>query len=128
MNKMLFGKAIEYKVASEMLREGFEIYLPAVDDHGVDLMARTPGGNIVEVQVKSLSKSAKGGLFSPIKHTPTSNFYFLFYLESQDSMWIFNSADFLKYATVNKSGIKPILTEKMPQNHSQALEVYSVAN
>lgn len=102
--KMSFGKAIEYKVASEMLREGFEVYLPTVDDHGVDIVARTPNGNIVEVQVKALSKNQKKGLFAAINHTPRNNFYFVFYVEAMDAMWILSSTDFIKYASVNKAG------------------------
>ncbi len=101
---MSFGKAIEYKVASEMIREGFEVYLPTVDDHGVDIVARTIKGNIVEVQVKALSKSQKSGLFAAINHTSRANFYFVFYLEAIDSTWILSSADFVKYASVNKVG------------------------
>ena len=69
MSKLSFGKAIEYKVASEMVREGFDVYLPVADDHGVDLIARTPAGNVVEVQVKALSKTNKRGLFAAINHT-----------------------------------------------------------
>ena len=104
MSKISFGKAIEHKVASEMTREGFEVYLPLADDHGVDLIARTPGGNIVEIQVKALSNAAKGGLFAAINHTPRNNFYFVFYLERLDKMWILSSADFLSHASPNKIG------------------------
>lgn len=104
MSKITFGKSIEYKVASEMMREGFEVYLPIADDHGVDLVARTIAGSIVEVQVKALSKTAKGGLFAPINHTKKANYYFVFYLESFDKTWIMSSADFERLATQNKSG------------------------
>ncbi|MBQ6821021.1 MAG: hypothetical protein IJQ93_13995 [Bacteroidales bacterium] len=106
MSKITFGKAIEYKVVSEMMREGFEVYLPTADDHGVDLIARTINGNIVEVQIKALSKSTKGGLFAAINHTPCpkNNFYFVFYLESQNKTWIMSSSDFKKYASQNITG------------------------
>ena len=104
MSKLAFGKAIEYKVASEMILEGFDVYLPVVDDHGVDLVAKTPLGNIVEVQVKALSKTTKGGLFAAINHTPKTTFYFVFYLESIDKKWILSSSDFLQLASQNKKG------------------------
>lgn len=104
MSKITFGKAIEHKVASEMMREGFEVYLPIADDHGVDLVARTPAGNIVEIQVKALSQVARGGLFAAINHTPRSNFYFVFYLEKLDKTWILSSADFVKMASQVKTG------------------------
>lgn len=104
MSSISFGKSIEYKVASEMMREGFEIYLPTADDHGVDLVARTPLGNIVEVQVKALGKGGKNGLFAAISHTPKANYYFVFYLETLDKMWIMSSTDFIKLASQNKTG------------------------
>ncbi|MBR5034412.1 MAG: hypothetical protein IKX71_03820 [Bacteroidales bacterium] len=104
MSKVSFGKAIEYKVASEMVREGFDVYLPIADDHGVDLIAKTPLGNIVEVQVKALAKTTKGGLFAAINHTSKNNYYFVFYLEGLDKTWILSSADFVKQASQNKSG------------------------
>ncbi len=106
MSKITFGKSIEYKVASEMLREGFDVYLPAADDHGVDLIAKTPAGNIVEVQVKALSKLAKGGLFAAISHKPSpqNNYYFVFYLEGFDKTWILSSKDFVTLASQNKTG------------------------
>ena len=64
MSNITFGKSIEYKVASEMMREGFDVYLPTADDHGIDMIAKTIHGNIVEVQVKSLRKTTKGGVFA----------------------------------------------------------------
>ena len=108
MSTLSFGKAIEYKVASEMTREGFEVYLPIADDHGVDLIARTPLGNIVEVQVKALSKTSKGnGLFASINHTPRPNFYFVFYVEVLDKTWILSSEDFISMASKNTKGKHP---------------------
>lgn len=104
MSKVSFGKAIEYKVASEMTREGFEVYLPIADDHGVDLIARTHNNNIVEIQVKALSKTMKGGLFAAINHTPRSNYYFVFYVEALNKTWIMSSVDFVALASQNKSG------------------------
>lgn len=104
MSKISFGKSIEYKVASEMLREGFDVYLPMADDHGVDMVVRTPLGNIVEVQVKALSKMTKGGVFAAINHTKKTNYYFVFYLESLNKTWIMSSADFVVRASQNTTG------------------------
>ena len=107
MSKVSFGKSIEYKVASEMMREGFDIYFPAADDHGIDLMAKTPKGNIVEIQVKALSKTAKDGLFANIAYSingKKNNYYFVFYLERLDKTWILSSSDFEKYSSQNIRG------------------------
>ena len=35
---MLLGQSAEYKIASMLLADGREIYLPVVDDHGVDML------------------------------------------------------------------------------------------
>ncbi len=44
-------------------------------------------------------------LFAAIKeHKPTSNFYFVFYSERLDTMWILSSEEFLKECVTNKSG------------------------
>lgn len=128
MSKLSFGKAIEYKVASEMVREGFDVYLPVADDHGVDLIARTPAGNVVEVQVKALSKTNKRGLFAAINHTSKANYYFVFYMESSDKTWIMSSSDFVKLASQTTRGnnagkysisiLKKACTEYCVQNYS----------
>ena len=63
---MLLGQSVEYKIASMLLGEGREIYLPVVDDHGVDmLVAQSQSGtsSYQELQIKSVSK---GGLFAAI--------------------------------------------------------------
>lgn len=104
MSNITFGKAIEYKVASEMMREDFDVYLPIADDHGVDLIAKTPMENIVEVQVKARTQGTKTGLFANIRHTPRKNYYFVFYLEYYNKTWILSSAEFIKLASKSING------------------------
>lgn len=87
-----------------MMREGFDVYLPTADDHGVDIVAKTPAGNTVEIQVKALAKTTKGGVFAGINHTQSPNFYFIFYLESKDKTWILSSKHFVFLASQNKTG------------------------
>ncbi len=41
-SKLTLGKATEYKVASLFLDAKCDVYLPAVDDHGVDMLVITP--------------------------------------------------------------------------------------
>ncbi len=41
-----FGKRMEYNLVGKMLMEGLDVYLPLVDDHGVDcVMKREDGKN-----------------------------------------------------------------------------------
>ena len=43
-------------------------------------------------------------LFAAITHELTSNFYFVFYSERLDLMWIMSSEEFLKECVTNKTG------------------------
>ena len=43
-------------------------------------------------------------LFAAITHKETDNFYFVFYSESLDTMWIMTSKEFLSECATNKNG------------------------
>lgn len=102
---MLLGQSVEYKIASMLLGEGREIYLPVVDDHGVDMLvaqsqSKTP--SYQELQIKSVSK---GGLFAAITcNNPRPNYWFVFYVKSIDKIWLINSTVFVQIASQNKQG------------------------
>jgi hypothetical protein len=102
-----FGKRIEYKLIGDMLMEGLDVYLPLVDDHGVDCVIKKADGKFIEVQIKARSKEVVFGdaaLFAAITHEPTDNFYFVFYSERMDMMWILSSEEFLKECLTNTRG------------------------
>ncbi len=102
-----FGKRMEYNLVGKMLMEGLDVYLPLVDDHGVDCVIKKEDGNYIEVQIKARSSEVTDGdaaLFSAITHTKTPNFYFVFYSERLDTMWIMSSEEFLRECVTNKSG------------------------
>lgn len=102
-------------VASMLLAENREVYIPAVDDHGVDMIVATRSDSddrsnvrkptYQEIQIKSLSK---GGLFAAIKcDYPRDNYWFVFYIKDIDRMWLINSMDFVNISSrVTKSGSK----------------------
>lgn len=61
----------------------------------------------IEVQIKARSNEVADGdaaLFAAITHELTDNFYFVFYSERLNLMWILSSEEFLKEAVTNKSG------------------------
>ena len=104
-----FGKRMEYNLVGKMLMEGLDVYLPLVDDHGVDCVIKKEDGTFIEVQIKARSNEVKEGdaaLFSVITHELTENFYFVFYSERVDdgTMWILSSEEFLKECVTNKNG------------------------
>ncbi|WP_432670774.1 hypothetical protein [Flavobacterium sp. SM2513] len=103
-----FGKRIEYYVIGLMLKEGLDVFLPMVDDDAIDAVIKKPDGSFVEIQIKARSKHVKfgnGGLFAALKHEYRKNYWFVFYSESMDTIWILSSSEFIKEARQNKSGI-----------------------
>lgn len=82
-----------------MLKEGLDVYIPMVDDDAVDVVIKRSDGKYVEVQIKARSKEvAKGNaaLFAAISHEHRENYWFVFYSERLDSMWIMSSSEFIK--------------------------------
>ncbi len=102
-----FGKRMEYNLIGKMLMEGLDVYLPLVDDHGVDCVIKKEDGTFIEIQIKARSNGVIDGdaaLFSAITHEPTKNFYFVFYSERMKTMWIMSSKEFLDECITNNSG------------------------
>lgn len=105
-----FGKRIEHYLIGQMLKEGLDVYLPVVDDKGIDAVVRRPDGTFVEVQIKARSKSVKDGdaaLFAAIEHEYRPNYWFVFFSErigSNGTMWIMSSKEFIEESVQNKSG------------------------
>ncbi len=103
-----FGKRMEYNLVGKMLMEGLDVYLPLVDDHGVDCVIKKEDGTFIEVQIKARSREVTKGdaaLFAAITHQMTPNFNFVFYSERLDTMWILSSEEFLRECVTNKNGI-----------------------
>src|SRR5215470_13828741 len=103
-----FGKRIEYWIIGRMLKEGMDVYIPLVDDHAVDAIVRRPDGSIALVQIKARASyviPGDAGLFSAIRHdVERKDYWFIFYSERIETMWIMTSRQFLAEAVVNKNG------------------------
>lgn len=102
-----FGKRIEYFVVGLMLKEGLDVYLPIVDDDAIDAVIKRPDGSFVEVQIKARSRDVKFGdaaLFAALKHEERKNYWFVFYSERMDKIWILSSNEFIKESNQNKIG------------------------
>jgi hypothetical protein len=87
---------------------GLDRSQPLVDDFGIDAVIRKKDNQFVEVQIKARSRTVKegdAGLFAAIVHPlPRNNYYFVFYSERLDAMWIMSSEQFIAEAVQNKSG------------------------
>ncbi len=45
-----FGKRIEFWLIGRMLKEGLDVYIPLVDDFGIDAIIRKPDGGLIEAR------------------------------------------------------------------------------
>ncbi len=106
-NSAAFGKRMEFYVVGLMLKEGLDVYLPLVDDHAIDAVVKRPDGRFVEVQIKARSNTVTFGdaaLFAALVHEHRLNYWFVFYSERMDKIWIMSSKEFLKESNQNKKG------------------------
>ena len=102
-----FGKRIEYWIVGLMLKDGLDVYLPLVDDHAVDAIIKRQDGSIAQVQIKARSNKVIDGdaaLFAAISHEHRDDYWFVFYSERLDTIWLMTSQEFLDEADQNKSG------------------------
>jgi len=104
-----FGKRIEYWVIGLLLKDGFDVFIPLVDDDGIDAIIRGKNGQTIDIQIKARSNDVKFGssaLFGVGQSHPVqrSDFYFIFYSDRLNEMWIMPSADFIANCVTLKSG------------------------
>lgn len=107
-NSAAFGKRIEYWIVGRMLKEGLDVYMPLVDDHAVDAIVKRHDGSTALIQIKARSKEVIFGdaaLFAAIPHEEVrQNYWFVFYSERMDMLWIMTSEEFDRAAVKNKTG------------------------
>jgi hypothetical protein len=102
-----FGKRIEYWIIGRMLKEGLDVYVPLVDDDAIDAVVRRADGSFTTVQIKARSSDVIEGdaaLFAAIPHELRDNYWFIFYSERMDMMWIMSSNEFIEESVQNKTG------------------------
>ena len=102
-----FGKRIEYWIIGKMLKEGLDVYIPMVDDDAVDAVIKRKDDSFITVQIKARSKEVVFGnaaLFAAIPHEPRKNYWFIFYSERMNKIWIMTSDEFIKESRQNKTG------------------------
>ena len=103
-----FGRRMEYWIIGRMLKEGLDVYVPVVDDFGIDAVIRKKDNEFIEVQIKARSNEVLPGhaaLFAAIEHPKMrKNYYFVFYSEPMDATWIMSSEEFRNEANQNRTG------------------------
>ena len=107
-NSAAFGKRIEYWIIGRMLKEGLDVYIPLVDDHAVDAIIKRKDGSTALIQIKARSKSVIAGdaaLFAAIPHEEVrENYWFVFYSERLNMIWILSSEELIQESVKNKTG------------------------
>ncbi|MBW1796749.1 MAG: hypothetical protein JRI94_18100 [Deltaproteobacteria bacterium] len=102
-----FGKRIEYWIIGNMLKEGLDVYVPMVDDDAIDAVIKRKDASFISVQIKARSRKVVFGdaaLFAAIPHEKRENYWFIFYSERMDTMWIMTSEEFIQESVQNKTG------------------------
>lgn len=99
---------MEYWVIGQMLREGLDVYVPLVDDIGIDAVIRKEDNTFIEVQIKARSNKVKLGacaLFAAIRHPKRrGNYFFVFHSERLSETWILSSDELIEASYAIKSG------------------------
>ncbi len=106
-NTASFGKRIEYWIIGRMLKDGLDVYVPLVDDDAIDVVIRRDDGTFTTVQIKARLKDVidrDAALFAAIPHELRENYWFVFYSERMDMMWIMTSEEFIEKSNQNKTG------------------------
>jgi len=87
------GKEGELKVIGELLRQGFDVYLPLVDIGGIDCVIKTDVG-YREIQIKT-RESAQIILFQVREYISRDNFFIICYnLKEPNAFWVIPSKVF----------------------------------
>ncbi len=100
------GKAGEFRVMSELLKRGADVYIPAADTRGVDAIVRKKDGSFLDVQIKTHSTDYMANWFDvyDVDQHETDRFVIIgvnMLVEPPDS-WIFPADVFIEYGTRSK--------------------------
>ncbi len=88
------GKEGELRVIGELLRRGFDVYLPLVDIGGIDCIIKTEIG-YKEIQIKTREKFSTALLFDVKSFVPIDSFFIICYnINEPDTFWVIPSKIF----------------------------------
>lgn len=102
-----YAKRIEYLMESRLMSQGFKCFEPCVDDDGTDCVIKSPSGQFFEIQIKARKGEVgkKGiGRFEVKNPEIRPNYYYLFYAEIPDIMWLFSAQQYVEACSRHKSG------------------------
>lgn len=104
------GKEGELKVIGELLRRGFNVYLPLIDIGGIDCIIKTDVG-YKEIQIKTREKISTSLLFDVKEFVPRDTFFIICYNTNEpNAFWVIPSKIFKENARFMKGYKKLRLT------------------
>ena len=105
------GKRLAFAVVAELLRRGFEVYLPALDEGGSDCILRLEGQAgpcWLELRIETRTADAspaKAALFAGLEiPDPRPDLAFIFYAALVDTYWVVPSLELVELARQYKRG------------------------
>ncbi len=81
------GKIFEHQIITKLLKNGFEVFLPIVDDRGVDCIIKNNKGNFIEIQIKGRRKDSRN-IFNIKPFKPRNNYFFIFIDKDEETFII----------------------------------------
>ena len=113
-NRTSFGRRHEYIAIADLLRQGFDVYIPLVDDRQIDIIIRCDDDHYIDIQHKS---KLKDGNFAAIKMPdPRPNYFFMFYVERMKTRWIIPSVKLFEMAKPEGNGKYGVYLSKSRTN------------
>jgi hypothetical protein len=99
------GKRGEFFVFGELIKRGFDLYLPVIDV-GIDAVVRLKNRTYIEIQVKTTQAKEQAGYFNVYDLEPRPNLFIICVNMSEEKqkkwgqpeVWILPSEEFSKYA------------------------------
>lgn len=101
------GKRAEFLVFGELLRLGYELYLPVIDNIGVDALVRRKDDTFSEIQIKSTEAEEQSGYFNvgDIQKHPEEKFFIVcvdfnkekLIDEGKPNIWVIPAKKFKEY-------------------------------
>ena len=114
---LFFGKHCEYLVFAELLKRGYDTYLPLVDDKGVDCIIRNSDGTHLDIQIKGRGPR---WIFNFGRVESRPNYFFIIYPPDRN-FYVIPSSEICKWLNgreklgINNT-IKEILNKEYKNN------------
>lgn len=104
------GKLGEFFVFGELIRRGYELYLPVIDT-GVDAVVRLGDRTHVDIQVKTTQQENQAGYFNVYDLEPRDNLFIICVdmseakmkeYKGQPEVWVLPSRVYMEHATASR--------------------------